>query len=88
MTVANGNHFKAENVFENLKNRYFGGPKFCVIFTVFLLFKLFRPRFHPLVAAAMPGMLNEFGGKESFAGGGRGMGAVQELLQARVYRAN
>ena len=32
----------------------------------------------------MPGMLNEFGGKESFAGGGRGMDAVQELLQARV----
>ena len=41
MTVANGNHFKAENVFENLKNRYFGGPKFCVIFTVFYFLNFF-----------------------------------------------
>ena len=85
MTVANGNHFKAENVFENLKNRYFGGPKFCVIFTVFYFLNFFARASTPLLLlSAMPGMLNEFGGKESFAGGGRGMDAVQELLQARV----
>jgi hypothetical protein len=60
MTVASCNHFKAGNVFENLKNRgALEGLVYCVIFTVFLTFLNFSPSLRastPLPpAAAAPG---------------------------------
>lgn len=58
---------------------------FYCFFDFFELFAKFAPLPPPCLPPPLPpGMLNEFGGEGKFCWGGRGMDAVQELMQARV----